>query len=229
MATHSGNRPIVQDKLIWLVDVQDKHCYPGSGNTITDLIGNTSGTNSSNVFVPGSPAYMDSANNNYHLWNDGSTTIFNGDDISVFSWVNFNSVSGADVTYFAKGRSSGNSCLNLQTVSGVLTTAIYRGGWAAVQSGTSASTGQWYYYGATYDHTNLKQYLNGTLIDTDASTGTLTSGTTGKISFGGGLWENSALGSSQDVNLASVEMYRKALTAKEVLQNFEAKRSRFGI
>lgn len=233
MAIHNGSLPIVVDRLIFCVDIQDRNCYPGSGNTITDLINGIEGSNTNNVFVPGSPAYMDSNTSSYHKFTDGSTTTYSsGTDFSCFTWVNFNSVAGSDNTWFSKGSNNNNAAgISLQTKSGVLHTGFYGGSWDTITSGTSVSVGQWYYYGATYDHSNLKQYLNGALINTSADSGNFTTGASGVITYGVGTWQNNQTANTynQDVNLASAELYNKALTANEVLQNFNAKRSRFGI
>ena len=43
MAVHGGT-DLVTKGLAFCIDVVSKNCYPGSGTTITDLIGSRSGT-----------------------------------------------------------------------------------------------------------------------------------------------------------------------------------------
>jgi hypothetical protein len=83
----------------------------------------------------------------------------------------------------------------------------------------------------TYDNTDIKHYINGSLAGTKSSAGTLTNtqfpfpGQTlysvGAFILGGGFWYKG--------NISSVLSYNRALSAAEVSQNFNALRSRYGI
>jgi hypothetical protein len=83
----------------------------------------------------------------------------------------------------------------------------------------------------TYDNTNIKHYINGSLVGTSLVVGTLTntrypfSGQTiyslGSFALGNGFWYKG--------NISSVLSYNRALSTAEVLQNFNALRGRYGI
>jgi hypothetical protein len=66
-------------------------------------------------------------------------------------------------------------------------------------------------------------YLNGVLLATTAYTTSISTSGIGRISGydnGGEIWNG---------NISSVMIYNRALTATEVLQNYNATKSRFGL
>lgn len=90
-------------------------------------------------------------------------------------------------------------------------------------SNTNPSTTSFSNFCGTYDGSNIRLYLNGTLLVTQAQTGTINNGGIGRISGydnGGEIW---------DGNIASFMLYNRALTATEILQNYNATKTRFGL
>ena len=85
----------------------------------------------------------------------------------------------------------------------------------------------WHYVVQTYDGTNARVYVDGNLELDDSSTfsGNLRPSANNTLRMG--RWVSS--GTYQDMELASVKVYNKALTASEIKQNFNALRGRFGI
>ena len=55
MAVHGGT-DLVTKGLAFCIDVVSKNCYPGSGTTITDLIGSRSGTLTNGPTIGTSPS-----------------------------------------------------------------------------------------------------------------------------------------------------------------------------
>jgi hypothetical protein len=82
----------------------------------------------------------------------------------------------------------------------------------------------WGFYCCTYDGANVKIYRNGTYEGQQASTGTANWSVGMRI----GYW-NGGSGYQWSGDIGSVMFYNKALTAAEVLQNFNAHRGRYGI
>jgi hypothetical protein len=75
----------------------------------------------------------------------------------------------------------------------------------------------------TYDGVNIKLYLNGVLVATQAHTGTIGNTGIARISGydnGNEIW---------DGNIGSVMVHNVALNASQVLQNYNALRGRFGL
>jgi hypothetical protein len=90
--------------------------------------------------------------------------------------------------------------------------------------GQNIEAGKWYYVVYTYDRTNEKGYYNGELIATKANTGNISTNADNNLAIGG------RSGSGSDAwqgKIASVHIYNKALTAAEVLQNYNATKGRF--
>lgn len=81
----------------------------------------------------------------------------------------------------------------------------------------------WMNWVGTYDGANMKFYRNGVLKNTVASTGTLGSNS---VSAAIGEYNNDY---RMDGDVSIVKIYNRALTATEVLQNFNALRGRYGL
>jgi hypothetical protein len=87
-------------------------------------------------------------------------------------------------------------------------------------------TSNWYQVVGTYSSGFKRLYINSVLVSADTRSGTIpTDSVGGRIgAYGGGAPSYFYNGS-----LAICKVYNKALTAQEVLQNFNATKSRFNI
>jgi hypothetical protein len=84
------------------------------------------------------------------------------------------------------------------------------------------NTSQWLYMCATYQSTtNNSFYINGNLAYSSNSY-SLTKGLTYNVAGGGSY-------SAQNCKFATISTYNRALSAQEVLQNYNATKSRFGL
>jgi hypothetical protein len=90
----------------------------------------------------------------------------------------------------------------------------------------SIPNNQWSHLLGTYDGTTSRAYLNGVQIDSWAQTGTITDATYVVGTYGGALTDGVHNFNGQ---IAIARIYNKALSASEVLQNFNAQRKRFGV
>jgi hypothetical protein len=102
--------------------------------------------------------------------------------------------------------------------------AGHNGSWTTVASSTSLALNTWYFGAVTFNTTTgWRLYVNGNLESTSASTTTFTG--TGGILIGafndaGNLWNG---------RIASIGVYNRALSASEILQNYNAQKSKFGL
>ena len=84
---------------------------------------------------------------------------------------------------------------------------------------------QWFNFTGTYDKTNVKIYINGVLSTTRAETKTMYQSTAdfyiGTI--------NSSAQYPLNGKISNTQIYNRALSADEVLQNYNATKTRFGI
>ena len=115
--------------------------------------------------------------------------------------------------YFSIGPSPYNTYFGLVTSNG---------GQSATYT-QDISTTQYSNLCGTYDGVNIKLYLNGVLVATQAHTGTIGNTGIARISGydnGNEIW---------DGNIGSVMVHNVALNASQVLQNYNALRGRFGL
>ena len=82
----------------------------------------------------------------------------------------------------------------------------------------------WYHAVGTYDGSNVKLYVNGVLQLTTASTTVPTRSNLGII-----LMRRWDAGDYFGGHLSTVKIYNRALSASEILQNYNATKGRFGL
>jgi hypothetical protein len=215
-----GGPNIIDDGLVLYLDAGNRKSYPGSGTTWFDKSGR-----GNNGTLTNGPTF-----------NTGSlgSVVFDGvDDISIHpstlyvdnftlsAWV-YKTSSGIQ-TIIAKGNSSFilNFYLRIAGNSGFY--------------GTNASFSEilipdlvlnvWNNTVLTYDKTSLKYYLNGVFINQNNATNTPSSTTSNTIvgrlgDFNGQYWTG---------RIATTQIYNRALSAQEVLQNYNATKGRFNL
>lgn len=227
-----GNGPkVVTDGLVLALDAADINSYPGSGTTWTDMSGNTK-----NGTLSGGPSY--SQNNGGVINFDGvNDTVTFGTGNTFFPLSSFT----IDVTFQSKGTvpTTGTSPglfgftygirLNLGTTN--MTFIITSG-----STGFSLSTndginyrdnGNWYNLVCQATPTNSYIYVNGALKNSRSVTW-----------LGDTIWPTNAWNLGRDNNnsfqfftgsIANYKMYNRALSQEEILQNYNAQKSRFGL
>lgn len=228
MAISRGPK-IVTNGLVLALDAADRNSYPGTGTTWRDLSGNNyNGTltngptfNNSN----GGCIIFDGTDDNVQLGN--ASTFLPTSAITVNCWAKTNVVqvykkifvtvtAGTQAItgiYFSLGPAPYNYYLGIITNNG----SQFAG------SNTDPSTSAFSNFCGTYDGANIRLYLNGTLLATQSHTGTIINTGIGRISGydnGGEIW---------DGRVASLSIYNKALTATEILRNYNATKTRFGL
>ena len=113
-----------------------------------------------------------------------------------------------------------------------MTFYVYAGGSYRIPEMSTSAISGWMNFTATYDNRYAKLYYNGVLQNT------VDSGATNNISYvanniligaeaGGGSARES--GYEWTGNIAQVSIYNRALSASEVLQNYNANKGRFSL
>ena len=219
---------IVNNGLVLALDASDRNSYSGSGSTWNDLSGN-----SYNGTLTNGPTFNSS---------NGGSIVFDGinDYVVSSNFVpNFSTKTLSGWVKLSSTSQQGGGLVTLQSTDGaVFDSIVYNEtgqGWGFGSNGFSrtnwsgvseTSTSIWVNITATYESSNYKMYRNGTLIYTLTSFGVLTFNFNSNVQLG-----YRHLGSSGYLaaNIAQASVYHRALTANEVLQNYNATKSRFGL
>ena len=229
MATNYSPK-IVTDGLVLSLDAADKNSYPGSGTTWSDLspYGNNGTLTNGPTFDSddGGSIVFDGDNDYVTLGNDTNLELQN---LSISAWFNLDTLE-ADIDFYSSAADNGTNGYRLGTTGS--TEIIWLVGDASgytlkFSSGLSASTGEWKCVTATYDSSNLRIYIDGLLNVTESATKTITHANPIVIGARGGDLGNNDNGI--DGKIAIVQVYNRALSAAEILQNYNAQRSRFGV
>ena len=225
---------IVENGLVLCLDAANKFSYPGTGTTWTDLSGN-----SNNGTLTNGPTF--SANNMGSILFDGTNdyvtkTSWISPPTNTFTigcWVKFSdNVNDRYLLSFGRdiGGSTGGLALFAYGFNAISDVLIFEfgSGIGRVSSGIVPSLNIWYYLTVTADVTNVKFYLNGEVKNTSSQgSGAITSSPT--LSIGSYVNGSGTPGTYfYDGNIAQVSIYNRSLSATEILQNYNATKSRFG-
>ena len=203
---------IVTNGLVMYVDAANVKSYPGSGTTWSDMSGNGNngtlvnspvlGANGGSLQFNGSTQYMTSA---------FATT--SGQALTVLGWLYSNETTATYRNFFDSVTQRPMIWWNTSgqiefDAAYYTTTVVYRNQWVYVALSKPAGSSA-----ASY-------YVNGSLVGT---------GTAYTIPALTPTWLNRASGQTWTGNCSNIKIYNRALTAVEVLQNFNALRGRYGI
>ena len=159
-------------------------------------------------------------------------------DISIEAWFNIDTTNNGNRAIWSKGRTpdpgGGSQTHSLLWVSSSNTIGGLIGnldGTASSVGQTIITAGQWYHVVLTSDGSNNRIYINGVLDDTNARTSAEIYNTNqnGGVSIGRDVRYPTTSNRMWDGEIGEVRVYPRALTASEVLQNYNATKGRYGI
>jgi len=129
-----------------------------------------------------------------------------------FSWLLFLNWFGDNNLYFLVGNSTGNN-------------------YSTATMTSNLSTSQYVNFSVTYDSGNINMYRNGTLIVTTTSAYTSLKSVPTPLTIGAD-WDNGSIDTllrHYNGNIANSQIYNRALSATEILQNYNALKGRYGL
>jgi hypothetical protein len=235
MATQYAFGKIVTNGLVLALDAADKNSYPGSGTAWRDMSGNNS-----NSTLTNSPTF-NSANGGSIVFDgvDDYTTTTAGqafyqytNQLSVCWWIKRN---GDLLT----GAGCGQSTLSLDDMTSNVwlmhgntnnTVTFYvndNGAWKNIAS-SILDNNTWYFLAGTINTSNIIMYINGTLYGTSTgiSTGIVNNSNSVVV-----LGRDPRVSSGRYLNgsIANIQVYNRTLSTSEILQNYNAQKSRFNL
>ena len=218
----SISTPIIADGLVFNMDAANRASYPKTGDTITDTIGITTGTFNGNTFLNINEGVIDFDGSDDYTTVSNFNVLANSNNFTVSFWVNFTSLGYYDTIlnhYSTIGIKAHRAGSKMQFLfSSADSTSM------SVTSTTTISTGTWENYLCTYDNVDFKIYIDGVLNNTSNLPGENYVSNLdqdlilGKYWFGGRFFNG---------NIANIQVYNHALSANEVLHNYNALKSRF--
>lgn len=214
-----GQKPIVGSGLVFCVDAKDPKSYPGSGTSWLDVIDNNDGTLTNGPVHNGDYMTFDGTNDHSTHGNDASVQFTN--NFSADIWVRPHAVD-QDTTIFGRDNGSNRQWwIFLQSNESIWWSIS---GVGNAQSPTGLYTANnWFHICGTYDGSTMINYVNGTARTT-------TTGVSGNVASGDanlniGNRDNDDRHLDGDVGCA--RLWNRALSATEVLKNYNAQKERF--
>ena len=213
---------IVTNGLVLNLDAAKVDSYPGTGTTWRDLSGNNNNGTLTNgptfsgigkqaaIVFDGVDDYVDCGNN--------LTLNING-DVSISVWANASGKAGNNILFSKHSLPS-----NIANYEGYLkgTSIYWWDGIAERNTNLTITSNIWYNIVYVRQSSTLKTYLN------------YSSTTNTSVTFQGPVSGNLLIGKDQNSqnyqgSISSVQIYNRALSAQEVLQNYNATKGRFGL
>jgi hypothetical protein len=243
--------PIITDGLVFNMDAANRASYPRTGVKWNDTInGNDTTLTNDPTFNSGDIDFFELDGSDDKIIGTNSTLLTFGDGstdrpFSAFAWANVDNTS-SNQPLIAKYRSYSpfRGEYNITVISGGTIVAQLVDGATTIrcrQTTTSAiSAGQWYNIGFTYNANGLdngiKMYVNGQIVASSgfgqdgAYVAMQRAGDPSELSIGVELDEgNLTYQGNLDGKIANVQIYAKELSASEILHNYNALKSRFGL
>lgn len=217
---------IVTSGSVLFLDASNTNSYSGSGTTWYDLSGNgntgtlTNGPTFSGV--NGGSIVFDGVDDYVNIPYNASTINFPTNNATVCVWYKVSTV-GDGIGVLVTQRSSTGTGIQIYADA----TKLYAdgGSTAGLYSTTIIPNGTIAFGGIVFDKTNslLKLYINGIYDSQVSYTGNIQD--TYPIRLGTGAFGDGPFPG----NIYTVNVYNRSLTATEILQNFNATRTRFGV
>jgi len=231
------NPSIITDGLVLYLDAANLKSYPGSGTAWNDLSGNNN-----NASMINTPTYsnlkngaftFDGVGTNYFDL-DNKSSLVNVNAGTVGGWVRYNDLNSDSTNYvFVSygGNAYGGGFILQHTGLGGATLRLELLAWGGSITGAPRANidkvtalpfqGQDIYMIGTWTTSEVKLYINGELKATVSTNAAIPSRSTLRISSEGGR--------SRGVNgnVYNCAIYNRALSAQEILQNYNATKGRY--
>jgi len=210
---------VVTNGLVFYVDAANTRSYSGSGITVTGLIGGIGGTivngvgfsssNNGTFVFDGTNDYMDCGYN---------SNINNATQLTIECWYRSSNISKEGIIFGTNSYFPAYG-YHMEIYQSKLLFQVFPSA-SFVQSSITLSNNIWYHLVGTYNSGAINLYVNGI------------TGGSGNYTYSASS-ENLILGRyyagsfSLEGQLSNVKFYNRALTAQEVLQNYNATKKRY--
>ena len=229
------NPRIVTDGLVLCLDAANKRSYPGSGTTWTDKVGGNDGTLTNGPTFSsdnGGSVVFDGANDYINVGNNSDLQITS--EITLSAWIKGSPQSNKGIAgkYSAGAGQRGYLIATQQASPNNKIIWYYQRATSPFNAGDSVTSSlnvldsNWHFILCTFTPSvSAKIYIDGELNVTD-TVDIQSASANNSTRFDIGTHDQST-GYSFIGNISNVSVYNRALTAKEILQNYEATKGRY--
>ena len=241
MAGFTGASPIITDGLVFAVDAANYESYPGSGTTWTDLAGSNNGTltngptfdsgNGGSIVFDGADDYI-SAGTAANFVPTGNMTLsawINIDNYDSCIYMVPDSTGGNEMIFWVAPSSNGSFYVGKRLASTFNNSVGSSGNWA--QNNTNIPLNTWTNVVLVRNGGDVSYYVNGSSDGGGTRPSNTLSYASGQPLYIGTDTDGGSFtrGNFFDGKMASGKIYNRILTTTEILQNYNALKSRFNL
>ncbi len=232
-----GGYLVTTTSLALYYDPTDTASYPGTGTTLTSLVG--SGLNGTMTAITYTSPYLtfNGSTSQVSVADNASLEPGSG-SWSMEAWIRYTTIAGKTRTYISKTDNGGVSAswgYGFRTlVSGVTYMEVGNGTNTTKSPDIAVVTGTWYQIvgvfvpGASGTGT-IASYKNGVLIGTNTHSLTSIKNTGNPLYLGNYNGNTEPYNQEFEGNMGIVRIYSKALSAAEILNNYDANKALYGL
>ena len=232
MAINAGPK-IVEDGLILCLDAANKKSYPGAGTTWTDLTANkktgTLTNMADNFSTDGAGSLIFDGTDEYVVAAYTQAARIGTGNHTISAWVK--NLDDNIEDFVGTGTSQGDILLMIYFVAGGGSGGFRGHAWSStghsntIDSPNAIGTGNWNYLTQRVSWGgNIDLFENGVLVKTQVLSGSAPSSSRTNLYIGA---RNTTYTGKFNGNIAATHFYNRALSASEVLQNYNATKWRF--
>jgi len=228
---------IVTDSLIFYIHPSLRASYPGTGTTVTDLVGNQTVTMSgSSMSVRGGRFYFNGTDDKMEV---GSSLIDIGGDYTLSSTDDDYTLEAWIYPLSSQGTSTSADCIiGNDTAVGVGMQLGINGAAPRINYGARSTSNfyssdlagynQWYHVVMSHQQGSFtRTFINGSLdVAVSATSYSIADGTYGNMEIGNATGRVSGY---FDGFMGPLRIYKRGLSDAEMLRNFNASRQRYGL
>ncbi len=234
-ATKSGYL-VTTSNLTLYYDPSDNASYPGTGTTLTNLQG--TGLNGTMTALTYTNPYLtyNGSTSQVSIVDNASLEPGSG-DWTIEVWVRFSVIAGKTRTYVSKTNNGGGSAdwgygLRANSVSNTTYMEVGNGSTSITSPSTSITTGVWYQIVGVWTNVasnSIALYKNGALVGSNSHSFASIRDTSNPLYLGNYNGNEGVFAQQFQGDMGIVRIYSKALSAAEVLNNYDANKALYGL
>lgn len=229
-----GGYLVATTNLVLYYDQTDTASYPGTGTTVTSLVGTGLNGTMTNVTYT-SPYFSFNGTTSQISVADNAALEPGSGDWTVEVWLRYSVIAGKTRTYLSKTNNGGGAAdwgYGLRTNAGTSATffEVGNGTTSITSPSTSVTTGVWYQIVGVWTNiatNSIALYKNGVFVGSNSHSFTSVKNTTNPLYLGN--YNGNEFAQQFQGDMGIVRMYSRALSAAEIQNNFDANKATYGL